>query len=136
MKDKPGLFVFDNGPQISFFYDSGLLSSLDPVRVGLPHQTSMAPILPKRSPLVKPFNAGLTRLRERGVIDSLVRSHVTQLPRMANEETSGKVVLGMRAAAGIFAGYGIALGLAALILALEWIKSRILKSLKERPSKF
>ena len=61
---------------------------------------------------------------------------MTQLPRMASEETGGKVVLGMSAAAGIFAGYGIALGLAALILALEWIKSRILKSLKERPSKF
>ena len=52
---QPGLFTFQNEALVAGS-DKAFLNGLDPVRVGQPLFNSMAPILPKGSPFVKPLN--------------------------------------------------------------------------------
>ena len=119
------MFSFENGALASTVTKSGLLKNVDLVRVGPLSPVMMAPILPPSSPLVKPFNQVFTLLRERGVLSSLSRKHITELPRLGSMVSSGKVVLGLDAASGAFAAYGIALASAFVILILEIIRRKI-----------
>ena len=105
---------------VSMLEEIRLPPKLDIAKVGQTSLTTMSPILPKNSPLIKPMNIGLLKLREKGHLPLIYKRHLKEVPRLSSlTNNGGKTVLTLNAAAAVFLVYGAALVLALILLGLE-----------------